>query len=53
MVAWARLAELEAGFTIEQAKVEALKARLFARLRDRCGNGGAGGEAGTLRSLVR
>ena len=29
--AW--LAELEAGFTIEKAKVEALKARLFARLR--------------------
>jgi len=29
----ARLAELEAGFTIEKAKVEALKARLFARLR--------------------
>jgi DNA polymerase-3 subunit epsilon len=29
----ARLAELEAGFTIEKAKVEAMKARLFARLR--------------------
>ena len=28
----ARLAELEAGFTIEKAKVEAMKARLFARL---------------------
>ena len=27
----ARLAELEAGFTIEKAKVEAMKARLFAR----------------------
>jgi hypothetical protein len=31
----ARLAELEAGFTIEKAKVEAMKARLFARLRER------------------
>jgi len=31
----ARLAELEAGFTIEKAKVEAMKARLFARLRRR------------------
>ena len=30
----ARLAELEAGFTIEKAKVEAMKARLFARLRE-------------------
>jgi len=29
----ARLAELEAGFTVEKAKVEAMKARLFARLR--------------------
>jgi DNA polymerase-3 subunit epsilon len=29
----ARLAALEAGFTIEKAKVEAMKARLFARLR--------------------
>ena len=29
----ARLAELEAGFTIERAQVEAMKARLFARLR--------------------
>ena len=29
----ARLAELEAGFTIEKARVEAIKARLFARLR--------------------
>ena len=29
-----RLAELEAGFTIEKAKVEAMKARLFARLRE-------------------
>ena len=28
----ARLAELEAGFTIEKVKVEAMKARLFARL---------------------
>ena len=28
-----RLAELEAGFTIEKAQVEAMKARLFARLR--------------------
>ena len=28
-----RLAELEAGFTIEKARVEAMKARLFARLR--------------------
>ena len=32
MVERARLAELEAGFTIEKAKVEAMKARLFARL---------------------
>ena len=31
----ARLAEREAGFTIEKAKVEAMKARLFARLRER------------------
>lgn len=31
----ARLAELEAGFTIVKAKVEAMKARLFARLRER------------------
>ena len=30
----ARLAELEAGFTIEKAKVEAMKARLFERLRE-------------------
>ena len=30
----ARLAELEAGFTIEKAKVEAMKARLFVRLRE-------------------
>jgi len=30
----ARLAELEAGFTIEKARVEAMKARLFARLRE-------------------
>ncbi len=30
----ARLAELEAGFTVEKAKVEAMKARLFARLRE-------------------
>ena len=30
----ARLAELEAGFTIEKAKVEAMKARLFAPLRE-------------------
>jgi hypothetical protein len=30
-----RLAELEAGFAIEKAKVEAIKARLFARLRER------------------
>ena len=30
----ARLAELEAGFTIEKAKVEAMKARLLARLRE-------------------
>ena len=30
----ARLAELEAGFTIEKAQVEAMKARLFARLRE-------------------
>ncbi len=30
----ARLAELEAGFTIEKAKVEAKKARLFGRLRE-------------------
>ena len=30
----AQLAELEAGFTIEKAKVEAMKARLFARLRE-------------------
>ena len=30
----ARLAELEAGFTIEKAKVEAMKARLFAGLRE-------------------
>jgi hypothetical protein len=30
----ARLAELEAGFTTEKAKVEAMKARLFARLRE-------------------
>ena len=30
----ARLAEREAGFTIEKAKVEAMKARLFARLRE-------------------
>ena len=30
----ARLAELEAGFTIERANVEAMKARLFARLRE-------------------
>ncbi len=30
----ARLAELEAGFTIEKAKLEAMKARLFARLRE-------------------
>ena len=29
----ARLAELEAGFTVGKAKVEAMKARLFARLR--------------------
>ena len=29
-----RLAELEAGFTIEKAQVEAMKARLFARLRE-------------------
>ena len=29
-----RRAELEAGFTIEKAKVEAMKARLFARLRE-------------------
>ena len=29
-----RLAELETGFTIEKAKVEAMKARLFARLRE-------------------
>ena len=33
MEARARLAELEAGFTIEKAKVEAMKARLLARLR--------------------
>ena len=30
----ARLAELEAGFTVEKAKVEAMKSRLFARLRE-------------------
>jgi DNA polymerase-3 subunit epsilon len=30
----ARLAEWEAGFTIEKAKVETMKARLFARLRE-------------------
>ena len=30
----ARLAELVAGFTIEKAKVEAMKARLFAQLRE-------------------
>ena len=29
----ARLAELETGFTMEKAQVEAMKARLFARLR--------------------
>ncbi len=29
-----RLAELEAGFTVEKAKADAIKARLFARLRD-------------------
>ena len=29
------LAELEAGFTVGKARVEALKARLFARLRER------------------
>ena len=29
-----RLAELEAGFTIKRAKVEAMKARRFARLRE-------------------
>jgi hypothetical protein len=28
------LAELEAGFTVEMAKVEAMKARLLARLRE-------------------
>ena len=28
-----RLAELEAGFTVEKAQVEAMKARLFVRLR--------------------
>ena len=33
LAARARLAELEAGFTIEKAQVEAMKARLFARLR--------------------
>ena len=30
----ARLAELEAAYTIDKAKVEAMKARLFARLRE-------------------
>ncbi len=30
----ARLAELEAGFTVERAKVDTLTARLFARLRE-------------------
>ncbi len=30
----ARLAELEAGFTVGKAKVGAMKARLFARLRE-------------------
>ena len=34
MAARARLAELEAGFTIEKAKVEAMKAWLLARLRE-------------------
>ncbi len=29
----ARLADVEAGFTVEKAKVDAMKARLFARLR--------------------
>ena len=35
MATRARLAELEAGFTIEEVKVEAMKARLFARRRAR------------------
>ncbi len=34
MAAWARLAELEAGFAVEMAKLEGMKARLFARLRE-------------------
>ena len=33
-VARGRLAELETGFTVEKAKVDALTARLFARLRE-------------------
>jgi len=49
----ARLAELEAGFTIEKAQVEALKARLFARLRRRWMASGALTARPYSRGLLR